>query len=240
MMGPALDFNRPGIETQLPGYIASIAARVNDLEATAPGSADLPRLEKLLAEDREFLDAKRNVRLTFPDLTFTNELDIHLGKRLIRIMNDGPAVTPGDAFLYLPQEQILVTGDLLVNPISWTLSCYPSGWLKTLEHLDALDARVIIPGHGPPLVDESLLHATMDVFRILLRHGRESYAAGIDVDKARATILPELADLRRQITHGDPPLEQAFDVQLVDWYLHRVYDEESGPLGDAIAPIPAT
>jgi hypothetical protein len=25
---------------------------------------------------------------------------------------------------------------------------------------------------------------------------------------------------------------------LVDWYLHRVYDELSGPLTDAIAPIP--
>ena len=27
-------------------------------------------------------------------------------------------------------------------------------------------------------------------------------------------------------------------IQLVDWYLHRVYDELSGSLTDAIAPIP--
>ena len=37
------------------------------------------------------------------------------------------AVTPGDAFLYLPKEKIVITGDLLVNPISFALSSYPTG-----------------------------------------------------------------------------------------------------------------
>ena len=71
------------------------------------------------------------------------------------------------------------------------------GWLETLEKIDALEASVIMPGHGPPLHDKALLHATIDVFRTLLRQGKEAR-----------------------------------------WYLHRVYDELSGPLTDAIAPIP--
>jgi hypothetical protein len=29
-----------------------------------------------------------------------------------------------------------------------------------------------------------------------------------------------------------------FRVYLVDWYLHRVYDELNGPLSDAISAIP--
>jgi hypothetical protein len=32
---------------------------------------------------------------------------------------------------------------------------------------------------------------------------------------------------------------QAFRTQLVEWFMHRVYDELNGPLTDAIAPIPA-
>jgi hypothetical protein len=31
---------------------------------------------------------------------------------------------------------------------------------------------------------------------------------------------------------------RAFEIQLVDWFLHRVYDELNGPLTDAIASIP--
>ena len=42
------------------------------------------------------------------------------------------------------------------------------------------------------------------------------------------------------ITGDDPSRNNAFKVQLVDWYLHRVYEELDGPLSDAIAPIPAT
>ncbi len=41
------------------------------------------------------------------------------------------------------------------------------------------------------------------------------------------------------ITGDRPPLNDAFKSQLVDWYLHRVYDELDGPLTDAISKIPA-
>ena len=41
------------------------------------------------------------------------------------------------------------------------------------------------------------------------------------------------------LTGDDPAMNDAFKQQLVDWYLHRVYDELDGPLSDAIAAIPA-
>ena len=42
------------------------------------------------------------------------------------------------------------------------------------------------------------------------------------------------------ITGDRPPLNDAFKSQLVDWYLHRVYEELDGPLTDAISKIPAS
>jgi hypothetical protein len=118
------------------------------------------------------------------------------------------------------------------------LSCYPSGWLKTLERIDALDATVLVPGHGAPLHDKALLHATMDVFRALLAEGRAARQRGVDADEAKAALLPRLRPLMVKITNDDPKLNAAFETQLVDWYLHRVYDELDGPLTNAIAPIP--
>ncbi len=165
-------------------------------------------------------------------------MTIHLGGREIQVLHTEPAVTPGDTFLYLPKERVLVTGDLLVNPIPFALSCYPTGWLHTLERMDALDVSVIVPGHGEPFHDKTQLHATMDVFRTLLREGRATRARGLDPDQARVAILPGLRGLMVTMTHDDPGLNKQFEVYLVDWYLHRVYDELSGPLTDAIAPIP--
>jgi len=58
--------------------------------------------------------------------------------------------------------------------------------------------------------------------------------------QAKDAILPGLRDLRIEITHDDPALNEAFRTQLVDWYLHRVYDELNGPLDDTIAAIPGS
>ena len=113
-----------------------------------------------------------------------------------------------------------------------------TGWLKALETLDALDANVIVPGHGEPLRDETLLHATQQVFRELLRQGRDAHARGVDVDAAAAAILPTLDAPRRTITRDESALNEAFRVQLVDWFLHRVYEEQADPLDDTIAKIP--
>jgi glyoxylase-like metal-dependent hydrolase (beta-lactamase superfamily II) len=238
MLGPALAFNKPGLETQLPAYIQNLEKRAATARAATPPPADLPALERRLEEDRFFLEQKTNVHHTAANVTFSDRLEIHMGERRIQVLHYDRAVTPGDAFVYLPDEKILITGDLLINPISFALSCYPTEWLRTLEKIDAMDASVIVPGHGDPLRDKQLLHATMDVFRELLRRGREAKGSGMDPDQARAAIMPELHDLMVKITRDDPGLNQAFAVQLVDWYLHRVYDELNGPLSDAIAPIP--
>ncbi len=204
MMGPALEFNRPGIESDLPNYIASIEKRVAKDEATNPTPAELPKLKALLEEDRFFLEQKKNVHHTFANMTYLNEMNIYMGEREIQVLHYDRAVTPGDSFLYLPKEKILITGDLLVNPISYALSCYPSGWLKTLEKMDALDATIIVPGHGEVLHNKELLHVTMDVFRVLLRQGNSDKEKGLDPDQTRKLIMPGLHNLMVKVTHDDP------------------------------------
>ena len=72
-----------------------------------------------------------------------------------------------------------MTGDLLVNPITFAMSSYPTEWLRALETVDALGADVIVTGHGEPLRDRALLHATIDVFRQLLKQGKDARDRGL-------------------------------------------------------------
>ena len=228
MAGPAIEFNRKGVESDLPGYVAALEKAV----------ATKPQLQPLLEEDRFFLEQKQKAHLVLPGTTFTDRLSIRLGERRIEVLHYDRAVTPGDTFLYLPDEKIVITGDLLVNPVSFALSSYPTGWLQTLEKIDALDATVLVPGHGEPLRDKVLLHATMDVMRELLKAGKDAKARGLDPDQAREEIFPRLHDLMVTITRDDPRANDEFKIYLVDWYLHRVYDELNGTLTDAISAIP--
>ena len=230
MKGPALEFNRPFLEQQLPAYLENMEKR----------AADKPELAPLLAADRAFYEQKKNVHLIFPNVTFTERLAIELGERQVEVLNYGRGVTPGDTFVYLPKEKILLLGDLIVNPITFALSGFPTEWLRVLEKIDALDVSTIVTGHGPPLHDKVLLRATMDVFRVLLREGQAAKEKGLDPDQAKEAIFPGLRDLMVTITGDRQPSNAAFKSQLVDWYLHRVYEELDGPLSDAISKIPAS
>jgi glyoxylase-like metal-dependent hydrolase (beta-lactamase superfamily II) len=228
MQGPAIDFNRPGLERQLPAYIVNLEKRA---------AAD-PRVASLLAADRFFLEQKRQVHHVVPNVTFADRMTIAMGDRNIEVLNYGRAVTPGDAFAYLPREKMLLLGDLVVNPITFALSGYPTEWLAALERIDRLDATTIVTGHGPALHDKQLLRDTMDVFRVLLREGRAAKARGLTADQAKDAVMPGLHDVMVRITGDDAGRNAAFRQQLVDWYLHRVYEELDGPLTDAIATIP--
>ena len=78
----------------------------------------------------------------------------------------------------------------------------------------------------------------MDVMRTLLKAGKDAKARGLDPDQAREEVFPRLRDLMVRITKDDPKANDQFKTYLVDWYMHRVYDELNGPLTDAISAIP--
>ena len=240
MMGPALAFNQPGLDSLLPQHIEAVARRLAEVAAADSAAPGVARLREHLAADRFFLAQKRGVRHTIPDLTFGDSLTLRLGGRRIQVLHYDRAVTPGDAFLYLPRERVVITGDLLVNPMSFALGCYPSGWIRTLQRIRALDAKVIVPGHGEPLHDWALLDAHLAIFRELVRLGAEAKARGETVEQARALAAasPRIRAGMLVLTRDDAGLNEAFGVYVVDWFLHRVFDELDGGLTDSIAPIP--
>jgi glyoxylase-like metal-dependent hydrolase (beta-lactamase superfamily II) len=187
MAGPAIEFNRPGLEQELPGYIGSLEKRAQS-DAT---------LQALLDEDRFFVEQKQHAQLVLPDTTYVDRMDLDLGGRRVQLLHDDRAITPGDTFLYLPDDKVVVTGDLLINPITFGLSSYPTGWLKTLEGIDRLDAGVLVPGHGEPLHDKALLHATMDVLRELLKQGRPETERPVPGLPRRLDAAPRLRRAQR-------------------------------------------
>ena len=57
-----------------------------------------------------------------------------------------------------------------------------------LERVDTLDATTIVTGHGAPLHDKTLLRATPEVFRVLLREGTAAKPRGLGPDQAKEAI----------------------------------------------------
>ena len=240
MAGPAIAFNQDGLDRQIPAHIDAVVREKAHDDSVNARSPEARAAAEHLERDRFFLAQKRGVHHTLATLTFTDSLTLHLGRRVVQVLHIDRAITPGDAFLRLPAENLVVSGDLLINPITYALFCYPQGWIRTLAWIDALGPATIIPGHGAPLHDQVLLHATLSLLRRERELGQQAREDSLSIEKANGTILtdPEVLRLRTTITGGDSKQDGSFAVFLVDWFVRRVYAEADGPLNDSIPSSP--
>jgi glyoxylase-like metal-dependent hydrolase (beta-lactamase superfamily II) len=65
----------------------------------------------------------------------------------------GRANTAGDAIAWLPKQNVVFTGDVVVAPIPYGFNAYPGEWIGVLNKILALKPAVLVPGHGNPMRD---------------------------------------------------------------------------------------
>jgi glyoxylase-like metal-dependent hydrolase (beta-lactamase superfamily II) len=90
------------------------------------------------------------VRLLPPTRTFSEERQLDVGGRAVSLIEVGPAHTPGDLIVWVPDAKVAIAADILfigVTPIMWAGPL--AGWIAALEPLLGLGAERFVPGHGP-------------------------------------------------------------------------------------------
>jgi glyoxylase-like metal-dependent hydrolase (beta-lactamase superfamily II) len=99
-----------------------------------------------LATNRAGNPALNEVRLTPPTDAFEGSLD--LGRA--ELLTYGGGHTESDSFLYLRDERILFTADLVVvQAHPWVGDGDVGTWIEILGRIDELSAQTVSPGHGP-------------------------------------------------------------------------------------------
>jgi cyclase len=89
------------------------------------------------------------LKTRLPNVTFERELTIHGTERTIKLLPFA-GHTFSDVVLYLPKEKIAFMGDLLfVNMHPYLASGSPEQWKQSLAEVEGLEAKIVVPGHGP-------------------------------------------------------------------------------------------
>jgi len=79
------------------------------------------------------------------------------GSRKVEFRHYGWAHTRGDGFVYLPKEQVLCTGDAVVNgPHNYTADAHIANWPSVIQSAAKLKVKSVLPGHGLPAGPELL------------------------------------------------------------------------------------
>jgi cyclase len=130
-----------------------------------------------------------NIRPTFPTSTFSGKMQVDTGGRRIELIEVGPAHTAGDLVVYLPDEHILIAGDVLffgTIPVLWDGSV--ENWGRACERLLEWRIDVALPGHGP-VTDLAGIDAVRRYWQFVDRAARRHFERGDSADRAARRIL---------------------------------------------------
>lgn len=114
----------------------------------------------------------------YADETFDHTLKLKLGDTRLEIRHSGPAHTPGDSYVWLPQQQVMFTGDIVYVERMLGVGAQSSSktWIDAFEAMAAYQPRHLVPGHGKAT---TLDHARKDTLGYL-RFLRTAVAEFID------------------------------------------------------------
>jgi glyoxylase-like metal-dependent hydrolase (beta-lactamase superfamily II) len=132
---------------------------------------------------RLFRAAETIPGLTWPTITFPDQISIWLGRREVRIMHIGRGHTAGDVVAVVPDAGVVFAGDL----VEYKSACYCgdahfTDWPATLDHLAEMQADALVPGRGPALTTAEMvkegIELTADFISTLYGSVQESVAKG--------------------------------------------------------------
>ena len=150
---------------------------------------DRTRLERQIRR----LDAMMTIKLTNPTVTFgSGVVHLYLGKREV-VLSTLPGHTGGDVFAYVPDANVVFTGDLgwsktLPNLVDATVN----DWIPTLDKLlTQYPTAKYVPGHGN-VAEATEIKDFRDYLDDLRTRVKQGIADGLTVDQAKEQLkLPE-------------------------------------------------
>lgn len=122
--------------------------------------------------------------MTWPTMTFTGKMTLWLGKLEVQLLQLGRGHTKGDTVVWLPQDRVLLSGDLVeFDATPYAGDAYFKDWPQTLDNVAKLGATALVPGRGPALIGEEQVAAGLKATGGFIADVRDSVAAGVAAGK---------------------------------------------------------
>lgn len=169
------------------------------------------------------------IDVTSPTREFEGELSLDVGGRKLRLIEVGPAHTPGDLIVHVPDAGVVYTGDILFvggTPVMWAGPVI--NWIGAIDKLLALDADSYVPGHGP-VCGRAEAEAVKRYWVWLEAAARHRFGLGMSAWEAARDIAlsPEFAT--HEWAAWSTPERIVINV-------HTLYRERRGELGGEPSP----
>ena len=161
--------------TNVPNRIASLKKQL----AAEQDATKKAALQRQLTVAQEGLDALQEIKPTPPNKTFAKRMDIKVGRHDVQLLFLGRD-TNSDIVVFLPQERVVVTGDLMASVVYGR--CAVREWVTTLE-ARRNSAGTLLPGHGARFTTRHH-HGVQGYLTDLVRQGTDLKQRGVSAEEA--------------------------------------------------------
>ena len=135
-------------------YFSSLGAKIISSEAAKKDHKTRSNSQWSMLETRIGKEGIKGTKEKFADITFKDNYKLKLAGTEFEIYFRGPAHTPGDAYIWLPQSKAMFTGDIVYTERMLGIGEQSSSksWLNVFNSLAVFKPKHIIPGHGSPTI----------------------------------------------------------------------------------------
>jgi len=105
----------------------------------------------------------------YADETFDQVFELTLGDTRFEIHHSGQAHTPGDSYVWLPQQEVMFSGDIVYVERMLGVGSQSSSkrWIDVFEAMAAYQPRHLVPGHGKATTLDHARKDTLGYLRFL-------------------------------------------------------------------------
>jgi cyclase len=168
-----------------------VAGLIDSLKKQIAGESDAARketLEKQLATAQANLEQLREIKPTPPNVTYASKMVLYKGRREIQLLFLGRGHTGGDTVVFLPNERIVCTGDLMETGVAYMGDAFFDEWITTLDALKKLDFAVLLPGHGTPFGDKGHITAFQSYLKDVMSQVADLRKQGLSAEDAAQRV----------------------------------------------------
>jgi glyoxylase-like metal-dependent hydrolase (beta-lactamase superfamily II) len=133
--------------------------------------------------------------MTWPTMTFTGKMTLWLGKLEVQLIQLGRGHTKGDTVVWLPQDKVLFSGDLVeFDATPYAGDAYFQDWPKTLDNIAALKPEKLVPGRGAALQNATEVARGLEGTRSFVSELYASVKAGAAAGKDLRSVYKQTFD----------------------------------------------
>jgi glyoxylase-like metal-dependent hydrolase (beta-lactamase superfamily II) len=177
--------------TAFPDDAEMVRWRVQETEAAEQGQQMIDRFATFSPLNAELL---AGARFRAVDTLFDDEVRVDLGGVHVRVQGVGPNHTRGDTVMFVEEDGVLFTGDVVMSvfPSASAQAGSIDKWLANLDAFEALRPAVVVPAHGR-LGDAAFIRRYREYLTAVRAETRAAKREGRSLEDVQRALAPTLA-----------------------------------------------